>query len=212
MTGSRARKFKKMCKKVWHFIWVDDSWTSWLVNIILAFLIIKFLIYPGLGLVLHTSHPIVAVVSSSMEHDGSFDDWWASKAMCAEQESCTQEEYYAALGISREEFRDFKFRNGFNKGDIIILYRTNPEKVKVSDIIVFSANRPDPVIHRVIETTSEDGVYIYKTKGDNNMGSFYFESNITEDNYIGRGVVKVPWLGYIKIWFVKLIHLFVGLF
>ena len=32
-------------KKIWWFIWEDDSWASWFVNVILAFVIIKFLVY-----------------------------------------------------------------------------------------------------------------------------------------------------------------------
>ena len=48
--------------KVWWFLWEDDSVWSWLANIVLAFVLIKFIVYPGLGLALQTSHPIVAVV------------------------------------------------------------------------------------------------------------------------------------------------------
>ena len=61
--GTRA-----FLKKAWHFIWEDDSVLSWLVNIILAFVLIKFIVYPGLGFILQTTHPVVAVVSESMEH------------------------------------------------------------------------------------------------------------------------------------------------
>jgi signal peptidase I len=199
-------KLKKHAKKVWWFIWEDDSWASWFVNIILAFVLIKFVVYPGLGLALHTSHPIVAVVSGSMEHDGSFDEWWASSAVC-EQAACSQGGYYSRLGIDKEQFREFGFRNGFNKGDIMVLYRTKPEKVEVGDIIVFMADRPDPIIHRVISTRTESGAYIYTTKGDHNQGSFYFESYIHESDYIGRAVFRIPYLGYIKIGFVKLLSL-----
>jgi len=60
--------WKKILKKTWWFIWESDSIWSWIVNIILAFVIIKFLVYPGLGFAMQTSHPIVAVVSGSMEH------------------------------------------------------------------------------------------------------------------------------------------------
>ena len=62
-------------KKVWHFIWEDNSIWSWIVNIILAFILIKFIVYPGLGLALGTSYPIVAVVSNSMEHEPSMASW-----------------------------------------------------------------------------------------------------------------------------------------
>jgi signal peptidase I len=200
------KKVKRTWKKVWYFIWEDDSWASWFVNVILAFILIKFIVYPGLGLFLSTSHPIVAVVSSSMEHDGSFDDWWANSATC-EKGPCTQGEYYESIDISKDEFRGLRFRNGFNKGDIMILYGTKPERISIGDVIVFKANRPDPVIHRVIETSKQGSEYAFKTKGDHNSASFYFEAYIPEDNYVGRAVLRVPWLGYIKIGFVKLLQL-----
>ena len=60
-------------KKIWNFIWHDNSVWSWLVNVILAFVLVKFVIYPGLGFLLHTTHPVVAVMSSSMEHNGDFN-------------------------------------------------------------------------------------------------------------------------------------------
>jgi len=110
-TASAKDKAKLTWKKAWYFIWEDDSWASWFVNIILAFVIIKFLVYPGLGWALSTSHPIVAVVSSSMEHDGNFDEWWASQAICADNKKCTQEEYYAQLKISKEEFKSYSLKN-----------------------------------------------------------------------------------------------------
>lgn len=200
------KKVRRTWKKVWYFIWEDDSWASWFVNIILAFLLIKFVVYPGLGLALSTSHPIVAVVSSSMEHDGSFEDWWGDGARC-DDSACTQGEYYAALGITEDEFRDFRFDDGFNKGDIMVLYGTDPEDVRVGDVIVFMANRPDPVIHRVIGRELRGTGYVFRTKGDNNPASYYFETYITEDNYVGRAVLRIPLLGYIKIGFVRLLGL-----
>lgn len=199
-------KFKKQCKRVWRFIWHDDSWASWFVNILLAFIIIKFVVYPGLGLALHTSHPIVAVVSGSMEHDGSFDEWWASSAIC-DKAACSQGGYYSRLDIDKDTFQDFRYKNGFNKGDIMVLYRTKPAKVEVGDVIVFMADRPDPIIHRVISMTQDSGAYVFMTKGDHNQGSFYFESYILESDYVGRAVVRIPFLGYIKIGFVKLLSL-----
>ena len=81
-------------KSVWYFIWEDNSLLSWAVNVILAFVIIKFLLYPGLGFIFATTHPIVAVVSGSMEHQGSFDSWWGSTALC-NGNYCSQEEYYS---------------------------------------------------------------------------------------------------------------------
>ena len=62
-------EFKKFLKKTWKFIWEDDSFLSWLVNIVIAFVLVKFIIYPLLGLLLGTGFPVVAVVSCSMEHN-----------------------------------------------------------------------------------------------------------------------------------------------
>ena len=69
------------------------------------------------------------------------------------------------------------------------------------------ANRPDPIIHRVVATQEADGKYAYTTKGDHNAGSFYFESYIPEENYLGKAVLRIPALGYIKIVFVKFLQL-----
>lgn len=205
---SKWESIKRGWSKTWYFIWEDDSWASWFVNIILAFVLIKWVVYPVLSLVLMTSHPIVAVVSSSMEHDeGSFDAWWDSEAMCSERHKCSQSEYYALLDISKEEFRDYSFRNGFRKGDIMILLGTKPKNIDIGDVIVFQANRPDPIIHRVVQKKDDGGRYVFKTKGDNNIASLYFESYIPEDNYIGRAVVRIPFVGYIKIGFVKLLDM-----
>jgi signal peptidase I len=187
--------------KIWNFIWHEDSVASWLVNIVLAFILIKFIVYPGLGFLLSTSFPIVAVVSSSMEHDGGFNDWWdANSAWYEDQE------------IGYEDFKEYPFKTGFNKGDIMVLVGKKPEKIDLGDIIVFRSSRPDPIIHRVVNKWQEDGIYKFHTKGDNNpdsiKGAYLDETNISEDNVLGVAVIRVPFLGYVKIWFVDLINLF----
>ena len=196
------KKFKALLKKTWWFIWEDDSIWSWIVNIILAFILIKFIVYPGLGFLLGTFYPIVAVVSSSMEHDGSFDDWWAS-----------QEKWYLDHDIPKEQFVNFNFKNGFNKGDIMILYGKKPNKIEIGEIIVFKSKRPDPIIHRVVKKWELDEKYYFQTKGDHNIDSIKSstldETNISEEQLLGKSVIRIPLLGYIKIWFVELIKLFV---
>ncbi|MFH1064841.1 MAG: signal peptidase I [Candidatus Woesearchaeota archaeon] len=201
------KKAKNTWKQVWYFIWEDDSWASWFVNVILAFVLIKFVVYPTLGLVLATTHPIVAVVSSSMEHDGGFEYWWQQKANCEQRYDCTQGRFYFALGYTKENFQEFRFSNGFNKGDIMILYRTDPSLLNVGDVIVFNAGRPDPIIHRIIIIEDGEKGRLFTTKGDNNPASFAFETGIMEQNYIGKAVVRIPWVGYIKISFVRLMQI-----
>lgn len=193
---------KQAWKKIWHFIWEDNSIWSWLVNIILAFLLIKFIVYPGLGFALSTSHPIVAVVSTSMEHRTDFDAWWKN-----------QEDFYSNYNITESNFLKYKFKNGFNMGDIIVLRGAKPEDIKIGDVIVFQSQRPDPIIHRVIKKWGENGNYFFQTKGDNNPSSIKVagldETRVSEQQVIGRAWFKVPWLGWVKIIFVKGI-LFIG--
>ncbi len=197
------KKIKAISKKVWWFIWEDNSIWSWIANIILAFVLIKYIVYPGLGFLLGTSYPIVAVVSSSMEHDGNFDGWWSS-----------QEKWYLDNDIPKEEFVNFDFRNGFNKGDIMILYGERSEGIEIGEVVVFRSERPDPIIHRVVKKKEIEGEYYFQTKGDHNADSIKSstldETNINEGQLLGRAVIRVPLLGYIKIWFVELIRLFVG--
>ena len=207
-------------KKIWWFIWEDNSIWSWIVNIILAFVIIKFLVYPGLGLAFGTNYPIVAVVSGSMEHDGNLEEWWPSPAAC-DKYICAQEQWYEPYNIKQTDFEDFIFKNGFNKGDIIFLRGVKSEDVKVGDVLVFmTPYKKEPIIHRVVKITKEESTkisgstganiyeYIYQTKGDHNIDSGKYDYDISETNVIGRAWVRVPYLGWIKIGFVELLGLF----
>ena len=194
------KEVRRILKGIWNFIWEDNSIWSWLVNVVLAFILIKFIVYPGLGLVLSTSHPIVAVVSESMEHNMNFNAWWDRSG-----------QWYLENGIKKEDFLQFSLRNGFNKGDIMVLIGKKPEEIKVGDVIVFRSNRYDPVIHRVVKKWQNNGAYLFQTKGDNNKDSIknniIDETNISESQIIGKALFKIPFLGYIKIWFVEILRL-----
>ena len=158
--------FKEVLKKIWHFIWHDNSLASWIVNVILAFLIVKFLIYPGLGLLFGTGYPVVAVVSSSMEHNSDLEPWWNNN-----------KGWYVNMNITEEDFFSYPLKNGFNKGDIMVLIGRKPMNIKKGDVIVFKGSLKDPIIHRVVKLYREDKYYI-QTKGDNNRDSI---TDITMD-------------------------------
>lgn len=221
-----ANKAKKLIKRFWRFIWEEDSAWSWIANIALAFVLIKFVVYPGLGFVLGTTHPVVAVVSSSMEHNSiktcannecesykyamcgniydsgkhfEFDDYWRGCGSWYEEE-----------GISKEEFSGFPYKNGFNKGDIMVLKKIDPGKISPGEVIVFFNSRKDPIIHRVAEKKENDGKIYLHTKGDNNEESIkngaLDEGNVSQDAVIGKAILKIPYLGYIKIWFVDMLR------
>ncbi|RLE47908.1 signal peptidase I [Candidatus Woesearchaeota archaeon] len=200
---------KATLKKIWHFIWNEDSIWSWIVNLILAFIIIKYLIYPGLGLALGTQAPIVAVVSGSMEHDTPFEEWWNGDSCCTPDCSKTmnQGEYYNKRNLTKAQFAHFPFKYGFDKGDIMFLHKRT--KIKIGDVIVYRIKeRKDPIIHRVINIIEEHGKRYYSTKGDHNCGVARFERVIPEDNVIGKASIRMPFLGWIKIAFVKLVSIF----
>ena len=197
-------KWKRTWKKIWHFIWEDNSVWSWLVNVILAFIIIKYIVYPGLGFLLQTTHPVVAVVSESMEHQGNFDDWWQKSG-----------KWYAENSINKEDFQSFPLESGFDKGDIMVLKGKKAENIKIGDVVVFWSGKT-PIIHRVVKKWNGKGDYYFMTKGDNYKtnplpikSSLLDETKVSEEQIVGNAVLRIPLLGYIKIWFVELLGLFI---
>ena len=201
-------------QKVWYFLWKEDSVASWLINIFLAFVLIRYLLYPVLGIVLGTGYPIVAVVSESMEHEPT------GGILCGQQfsEPASFATYWQACGswyqqrnISSAAFRTFPFSHGFYKGDIILLWRAHPENIQVGDVLVFRGEKPQPIIHRVVRAWPEQGHYFYQTKGDHNMDSIPGESGeirISSDRIYGKGVLRIPYLGWIKVLFVQVMQWF----
>ena len=205
---NKWEKTKQYGKKTWHFIWHDDSAGSWIANIIIAFLIIRFLVYPLLGVIFGTSFPIVAVISESMEHglhnqqicgqtleefQESFDNYW---------QQCGQ--WYEEHNITKEQFQKFPLKKGFRKGDIIIIWRSTSKNTDIGDVLVFQGNKPQPIIHRVVNKWEEETTY-YQTKGDHNAGSItgnFGETKINQQRIYGKGILRVPYFGYIKILFV----------
>ncbi|WP_194840463.1 signal peptidase I [Hyperthermus butylicus] len=56
-------------------------------------------------------------------------------------------------------------------GDIVIIHKPSPDKIKIGDIIVYRSLRGNLVIHRVVEVTTAPYCkpVCYITKGDNNL-------------------------------------------
>jgi len=185
--------------KVWHFLAHEDSWASFIVDALLVVLIGKFLLFPALGFALGTNYPIVAVVSSSMEHHGTdFDSWWAENGA-----------WYENHNITKEQFENFYKPNGFNRGDAFIVKGVSAEEIKVGDIIVYNVPyRADPIIHRVVEIRKDDNSFVFSTKGDANYDQIFFEKNISYDQVAGKAVLWLPWLGWPKTILVGAIQSF----
>ncbi len=233
----KSKAEMNLLQNIWHFIWHDDSLLSWLANIVLAFILIKFIIYPLLALALGSQLPVVAVITSSMDHhptpaclvstpDGhclqnkqnsyllcgnefiekihlTFDDYWNT---CGD--------WYIQHNITKNNFSSFKLSHGFRKGDVIVLGSAKPEKLHVGDVLVFNSNRAYPIIHRIVAIQKTPQGYVYTTKGDHNAASIdmngFSELHITQDQVIGRGLLRLPLVGYLKLLFVDLLH-FVGI-
>lgn len=215
--------FIESVKKGWHWIWNSDSILSWFVALFIIFIFVKFIFFPVLSFVMGTQLPLAGVESSSMDHHITLDSI-NRLSLCgksfAEKESINFDKYWDICGgwyedreISKEEFSSFPLKNGFRKGDIIIVWgRFTP---KVGDIVIFTpnieSNAPRPIIHRIVNI--ENG--IIQTKGDHNSDQLTLnqnniystdETNIKEEQLIGKAIFKIPYLGWIKIGTIELIN------
>lgn len=198
----KTEKIKELWKKIWNFLWKDDSIWSWLVSLALAFIIVKFIFFPLLSLIFATSLPLVVVESGSMHHPGSFignifgsqdnfELWWQEKGS-----------WYQEKGINKTEAENWPLKTGLEIGDIVVV--SGYGKPEIGDIIIFNANQQHPIIHRIIEIKKIKNEIFYSTKGDNNDGQLVSEKEISENTLIGKAIFKIPKLGWVKLAFVKL--------
>jgi len=79
----------------------------------------------------------------------------------------------------------------------IVLMRPAVHPVGVGDVITFGKDtRKDiPTTHRVLEFRSQEGQYVYKTKGDANTDADTNE--VSQNLVIGKVIFSIPYLGYI---------------
>ena len=171
-------------KKIWHFLWEEESALSYVVFIAVAFILLKFLVFPAALFVTGYSD-VAAVVSGSMYHgdaqfNHSFNTWL---------------EFH---GYTQEQVSAWPFQNGLNVGDVILVKEFPAEQIKVGDIILFYAPQGQ-IIHRVIETKQVGNDTYYSTKGDANVASLTVEQDIPYSEIKGKLVSKIPFLGYPKV-------------
>ncbi len=189
--------FREFFKKFWFVVWKDDSLKGWIISILFLFIIIKLIFFPLLNLVTGTTLPLAIVESCSMYHQGNivsdFGSWYEK-----------HDDKYSKFEIGLTEFQDFSFKRGFNKGDILFIIGTKPEKLKEGDVIIFEASQANPIIHRIIDIKQENTKYIFSTIGDNNNGQLSFEKTITGDKIVGRAVFRLaPYIGWVKLVFFE---------
>ncbi|MFH1823258.1 MAG: hypothetical protein ABH817_00880 [archaeon] len=219
-------------KKIWNFLWKSNSILSWIVDIILIFLIVKFIIFPILALIFATPVPFVIVESSSMSHQILKDS--SGRWMLCGQEFETKEKvdfdkywdtcgkWYEDEGITKQEVLDYwDYLNGFEKGDIMIIYGGKKE-YKKGEVIVFKVpSQSTPIIHRIVETNGT----VWQTKGDHNSGQIIEyedlfgrtvakgsfgsikqkdETEINSNEILGKAIGRIKYLGWVKLVFVEL--------
>lgn len=191
------RDAKKLWRGFWFLLWKDESFKGWIFSLVFIFIFIKFIFFPVLSLLTGTPLPLAIVESCSMYHKGNlisnFDSWFQK-----------HEDKYSEFEIDKSEFSSFKFEKGLNKGDILFVVGTKPEKLKVGDVIIFNAEQKNPIIHRIIKIEEKNNERIFSTLGDNNNGQLSFESEISEEQIIGKPVLKLaPYLGWVKLVFFE---------
>jgi len=179
-------KQKGLIKKTWDFL-REDTWQSLIVFLVLALIFIKFIFFPILSAVTGTTLPLVIVESCSMyHHEKGFEKTFQSRI-------------YEEKGILIEDTKVWDFQNGLNKGDVIFV--VGPKNAEVGDVIIFSGNAIHPIIHRLIDDDP------YSTKGDNyktNNMQLPSEKEIPKELIIGKAVFKIPYVGWIKLFFFDL--------
>lgn len=177
----------KYFKRVWKFL-QEDSWPSFLVTLVLAFIMIKFVFFPGLSVLTGTSLPLVIVESCSMyHHEDGLEKTFESGSV------------YEDYGLSLADSIGWDFQNGFAKGDVIFV--VGADDLEVGDVIIFEGGREYPLIHRLVEVGET-----YATKGDNyvtNSRQLASEKKISEDQLIGKALFRVPIIGWAKLIFFE---------
>jgi hypothetical protein len=149
--------------------------------------------------------PVVAVVSGSMDHGinenglpcqkaaanyvENFDSWWN---LCGY--------YYLGINITKDQFLAFPFHDGFKKGDMPIVEKSN--SYNVGDVVVYTVPcQSVPIIHRIVQI-KPDGSFV--TKGDHNNNPLVFSGGCTEysisrSDIHGKVIFIIPKLGYFKV-------------
>jgi signal peptidase I len=65
-----------------------------------------------------------------------------------------------------------------------------------------------PIIHRVVDIKKMGEIYTFVTKGDHNSAA---DPLVDQKYVIGKAVLRIPLLGWIKIGFVRLIQTATGM-
>ena len=146
-------------------------------------LLIFFMNY-GLGFLLKTDLPVVAVISESMTHDTS-TEYVHYKFLEAE------------FNYTRQQIDSWPINKGFRKGDVLVIKGVDKSELKVGDVIVFDIEgQRIPIVHRIVSLNGE-----IVTKGDHNPVIDPWRV----ERIHGKVILVIPFLGWPKVIFNQII-------
>ncbi len=86
--------------------------------------------------------------------------------------------------------------------DMLFIKKISPLDLKLGDIIVFEDPRGGdiPIVHRIVEKYIRDGVYYFRTTGDNPWTNDQVDWwEISQDQVIGKVLARIPRVGYLQL-------------
>lgn len=152
--------------------------------------IAAYLLNFGLGLLLGTKLPVVAVVSESMTHDAT-----------------TPIKHYQYLketfNYTKEQIDSWPIKNGFLKGDALVIMGVPDKDLKIGDVIVFDIEGQNtPIVHRIVKFENNQIVYNETlTKGDHNPTINPWRPI----RIYGKAALVIPFLGWPKLLLTQLL-------
>lgn len=149
------------------------------IGYIVLGVVAAYLLNFSLGLAMGTDLPVVAVVSDSMTHD-----------------SLTEVRHYEFLennlGYSEEEIDAWPIKDGFLRGDVLVVDGVDTSELKAGDVIVYDIQgQSTPIVHRIVKINGNE----ITTKGDHNPS--YDPWKPTKIH--GKAVFVIPFLGWPKL-------------
>jgi signal peptidase I len=96
----------------------------------------------------------------------------------------------------------------------MVLAGVKPDSLEKGTVLVYWSGKPYPIIHRYIGNNVENNETYFMSKGDNNpamVRTFDLdEYRIPPNRVVGKAILRIPYLGYVKIWAVDFYNLLVG--
>lgn len=107
--------------------------------------------------------------------------------------------HFGALVIATESMT-----GEINKGDMIIYEQYDDQPIEVGQVIVFTTNQQNKIVHRVIKIETVNGEKRYYTQGDANAAPD--DAYRTDADIVGLTDLKLAYIGYPTLWLKELLE------